>query len=151
MSAFNRHDHVASSIPLCGADELRLLRLASANDTTPVPSAVAQRAETDEITRLYKALDLVRPDTNPRTAQLLDGSRRKMGQKLIEEASEVAFEGLRNRSRGVIRESADLIYHLVVLWRECGVTPDEVWDAMRERADMLGIAEKLPKRPKSQE
>jgi phosphoribosyl-ATP pyrophosphohydrolase len=71
-----------------------------------------------------------------------------MGQKLIEEASEVAFEGLRHRARGVVRESADLVYHLVVLWRECGVMPSEVWDEMRERAQTLGIAEKLPKRPR---
>ena len=71
-----------------------------------------------------------------------------MGQKLIEEASEIAFESLRHRARGVVRESADLVYHLVVLWHECGVTPSEVWDEMRERAETLGIAEKLPKRPR---
>jgi len=54
---------------------------------------------------------------------------------------------VRHRSRGVVRESADLVYHLVVLWRECGITPDEVWAEMRRRADKLGIAEKLPKSP----
>jgi hypothetical protein len=43
------------------------------------------------------------------------------------------------------RESADLIYQLVVLWHECGITPDEVWAEMHRRADKLGIAEKLPK------
>jgi phosphoribosyl-ATP pyrophosphohydrolase len=45
----------------------------------------------------------------------------------------------------VIRESADLVYQLVVLWRECDIDPDEVWAEMRRRADQLGIAEKLPK------
>ena len=70
-----------------------------------------------------------------------------MAQKLIEEAGEIALEAVRHRSRGVVRESADLVYHLVVLWHECGITPDEVWAEMRRRADKLGIAEKLPKTP----
>jgi len=43
------------------------------------------------------------------------------------------------------RETADLIYHLVVLRHESGITPDEVWTEMRCRADKLGIAETLPK------
>jgi phosphoribosyl-ATP pyrophosphohydrolase len=129
--------------------ELRRLKLASANDAEPsVPCPERASADSAEIERLYRALDRVRPETHPRTAQLLEGGKRKMGQKLIEEASEVAFEGLRHRARGVVRESADLIYHLVVLWRECGVAPDEVFDEMRERARLLGIAEKLPKPPK---
>ena len=51
----------------------------------------------------------------------------------------------RDNPRGVVRESADLVYHLVVLWHDCGVTPDEVWTEMHRRADKLGIAEKLPK------
>ena len=129
--------------------ELRRLKLASANDAEPKAACVARpRADSAEIEELYRALDRVRPDTHPRTAQLLEGGKRRMGQKLIEEASEVAFEGLRHRARGVVRESADLIYHLVVLWRECGVAPDEVFEEMRERAKLLGIAEKLPKQPK---
>ncbi|MBV9751281.1 MAG: phosphoribosyl-ATP diphosphatase [Hyphomicrobiales bacterium] len=154
MTALKQHDREVSSTLLRGADELLSLKLASANDAGRAPISVAEldpSATTgiDEIERLYAALDLVRADTNPRTAQLLECGKRKMGQKLIEEASEVAFEGLRHRARGVVRESADLVYHLVVLWRECGVTPSEVWDEMRERAKTLGIAEKLPKRPRN--
>ena len=64
---------------------------------------------------------------------------------MIEEAGEIALEAVRHRSRSVVRESADLIYHLVVLWHECGITPDEVWAEMHRRADKLGLAEKLPK------
>ncbi|SDR08811.1 phosphoribosyl-ATP pyrophosphatase [Rhizobiales bacterium GAS113] len=146
-NALDQHDRKASLTLMCRAEDLRALNLSSANDALP-PAEAAPAADAGEIARLYAALDLVSIDRNPRTAQLLDCGKRKMGQKLIEEASEVAFEGLRNRARGVVRESADLIYHLVVLWRECGVAPDEVWEEMRQRAETLGIAEKLPKRPK---
>ena len=45
----------------------------------------------------------------------------------------------------VVRESADLLYNLVVLWVASGVHPDEVWREMERRERLLGIAEKLPK------
>ena len=110
-------------------------------------TVVFPRAEAAEIERLYDALDRVSAKANPRTARLLAGGRARMARKLMEEAGETALEAARHRSGGVIRESADLIYHLVVLWRDCGVAPEEVWAEMRRRADMLGIAEKLPKAP----
>jgi phosphoribosyl-ATP pyrophosphohydrolase len=103
------------------------------------------RADATEIARLYDALDCVDEHENPRTAHLLASGRAKIAQKVIEEAGEIALEAVRHRSRRVIRESADLVYHLVVLWRDCGIAPDEVWAEMRRRADNLGIAEKLPK------
>jgi phosphoribosyl-ATP pyrophosphohydrolase len=110
------------------------------------PCAGAEfRADAAEIARLYDDLDRVSERDNPRTARLLGCGRTKMAQKLMEEAGEIALEAVRHRSRGVVRESADLIYHLVVLWRECGISPDEVWGEMHRRADKLGIAEKLPK------
>ena len=111
------------------------------------PADAKTGADEAEIARLYDDLDRVNERDNPRTARLLTCGRSKLAQKLVEEAAETALEAARHRSRGVIRESADLVYHLVVLWHECGVTPDEVWAEMRRRADKLGIAEKLPKSP----
>ena len=102
-------------------------------------------ADAREIAWLYVALDWVNEQDNPRTARLLAAGRTKMAQKLMEEAGEVALEAVRHRPRAVIRESADLIYNLVVLGRACGIAPNEVWAEMRHRADTLGIAEKLPK------
>jgi phosphoribosyl-ATP pyrophosphohydrolase len=48
-------------------------------------------------------------------------------------------------SDGVVRESADLLYHLVVLWFHIGIEPTEIWEEMQTRANALGIAEKRPK------
>jgi len=45
----------------------------------------------------------------------------------------------------VVRESADLLYNLTVLWASAGVSPDDVWREMAAAGHMLGIAEKLPK------
>jgi phosphoribosyl-ATP pyrophosphohydrolase len=45
----------------------------------------------------------------------------------------------------VVRESADLLYNLTVLWASAGVKPEDVWHEMARREHLLGIAEKLPK------
>jgi phosphoribosyl-ATP pyrophosphohydrolase len=98
-----------------------------------------------ELDRLYRSLAEVTPENHPRTARLLASSTRKTAQKVIEEAGEVALEAVKHHPCGVVRESADLLYHLVALWHRAGIDPDEVWTEMRGRADTLGIAEKLPK------
>ena len=121
---------------------LRLPRLSSAG---AAPLAPPDTAQANEIDRLYAALDAVTPATNPRTAKLLRSGSRKVAQKVIEEVGEVAIDAVRHSAAGVVRESADLLYHLVVLWRHAGVAPHEVWAEMKARAERLGIAEKLPK------
>ncbi len=104
----------------------------------------------DSISRLHKAVIAVR-DTDPansRTARLLRAGRAKMAKKLAEEAVEVVIDAMDGQTEAVVRESADLIYNLVVLWVHAGVHPEDVWAEMRRREDMFGIAEKLLKVPK---
>jgi len=97
-----------------------------------------------ELERLYTALGQVTAASNPRTFKLLEAGTRKIAQKVIEEAGEVALEAVKYRDEGVVRESA-LLYHLVVLWCRASVEPASIWREMRARAAALGIAEKLPK------
>jgi phosphoribosyl-ATP pyrophosphohydrolase len=80
-----------------------------------------------------------------RTGRLLRSSRRKIAKKLAEEAAEVALEAVMGHRQEVIRESADLMYHVMVLWAATGVRPQDVWAEMDRREKLLGIAEKLPK------
>jgi phosphoribosyl-ATP pyrophosphohydrolase len=111
----------------------------------PDPRAEMQGAGPSELDGLYRSLAEVTSETHPRTAGLLASSTRKAAQKVIEEAGEVALEAVRHRTRNVVRESADLLYHLVALWHRAGIDPTDVWIEMRRRADILGIAEKPPK------
>ena len=76
----------------------------------------------------------VTAESHPRTARLL-GSGRRAAQKVIEEAGEVALEAVKGRSTGIVRESADLLYHLVVLWRRAHIDPSDVYAEMQRRAD----------------
>jgi phosphoribosyl-ATP pyrophosphohydrolase len=104
-------------------------------------------AMADSVARLYKAV-LAARDADPatsRTARLLRAGRAKMAKKLGEEAVEVVIDAMDGRSKAVVRESADLLYNLVVLWAHSGVRPEDVWAEMRRRELMFGIAEKVPK------
>jgi len=68
-----------------------------------------------------------------------------MAKKLAEEAIEVVIDAVNGKTDAVIRESADLLYNLTVLWAAAGVKPEDVWREMARREHLLGIAEKLPK------
>ncbi len=68
-----------------------------------------------------------------------------MVKKLVEEAIEVGVDALGENPDAVIKESADLVYNLVVVWASTGIEPRQVWAEMRQREHVFGIAEKLPK------
>ena len=101
----------------------------------------------DSVTRLYHAALACRYDdpSTSRTARLLRSGRSKMGKK-AEEAVEVILDSVHGNREAVIKESADLIYHLVVLWIATGIRPEDVWKEMDRRERLLGIAEKVPKK-----
>jgi phosphoribosyl-ATP pyrophosphohydrolase len=102
----------------------------------------------DSLVRLYEAVQAAR-DGDPatsRTARLLQSGRGKMAKKMAEEAVEVVIDTVHGDTAAVIRESADLMYNLMVLWVAAGVHPDDVWAEMDRRERLLGIAEKVPKR-----
>ncbi|WP_119302449.1 phosphoribosyl-ATP diphosphatase [Dongia deserti] len=76
------------------------------------------------------------------TAKLLHEGRAKIAKKMGEEAVETAIAAVANDSDAVVSESADLLYHLLVLWVDCGVEPDEVWNKLAAREGTSGLAEK---------
>ena len=101
----------------------------------------------DSLERLYQAVIAAR-DLDPavsRTARLFQRGPSKMAKKLAEEAIEVVIDAVNGNTDAVVRESADLLYNLTVLWVAAGVKPADVWREMGRREDLLGIAEKMPK------
>jgi len=75
------------------------------------------------------------------TAKLFSQGTPRIAQKLGEEAVETVIAAVKGDT-GLIGESADLLYHLLVLWAERGVAPREVWEALEARMGTSGIAEK---------
>ena len=101
----------------------------------------------DLLERLYQAV-IAAKDLDPatsRTARLFQRGPAKMAKKLAEEAIEVVIDAVNGKPDAVVRESADLLYNLTVLWASAGVRPEDVWREMERREHLLGIAEKLPK------
>ncbi|MBF0166214.1 MAG: phosphoribosyl-ATP diphosphatase [Alphaproteobacteria bacterium] len=76
------------------------------------------------------------------TARLFAKGRLKIAQKLGEEAVETALAGVAQGPDQLASESADLLYHLLVLWADAGVRPADVWKKLAERRDRSGIEEK---------
>jgi phosphoribosyl-ATP pyrophosphohydrolase len=101
----------------------------------------------DSLERLYLAI-IAAKDLDPaisRTARLFQRGPAKMAKKLAEEAIEVVIDAVNGKTDAVVRESADLLYNLSVLWASSGVRPEDVWREMERREHLLGIAEKMPK------
>jgi phosphoribosyl-ATP pyrophosphohydrolase len=76
------------------------------------------------------------------TAKLLARGTKRIAQKVGEEAVETVIEAVRGRRDKLIGESADLIYHLMVLWADARILPAEVWAELARREGISGIAEK---------
>jgi len=98
--------------------------------------------------RLWKAIRKRRradPEASY-TARLFARGRAKIAQKLGEEAVEAVIEGVQGDAPALTRESADLLYHLLVLWAESGVSPADVAAELARREGISGIAEKAARR-----
>lgn len=76
------------------------------------------------------------------TAKLFAEGRARIAQKLGEEAMETAIACVARDRDGIVNESADLLYHLLVLWADAEVTPAEVWARLAQREGTSGLAEK---------
>ena len=76
------------------------------------------------------------------SARLLSRGTAKIAQKFGEEAVECLIEATLGNSTALVAESADVLYHLIVIWVNAGIRPDEVWAELQRREGISGIAEK---------
>src|SRR3954471_20633130 len=76
------------------------------------------------------------------SARLLSRGTAKVAQKFGEEAVECLIEAVAGNREALVGESADVLYHLIVLWVASGIQPDEVWAELKRREGISGIAEK---------
>ena len=75
------------------------------------------------------------------TAQLFEGGVPKITNKVGEEAFETVVAALTQPEK-VVNESADLLYHLLVLWAELKITPKDIFCELQSRSGVSGIDEK---------
>jgi len=97
---------------------------------------------------LYETIDK-RRDADPKeswTAKLLAKGVPKIAQKTGEEAVETVIAAVADDPEALTAESADLLYHLLVLWAARGVTPDMVWKELQRREGLSGLDEKASRK-----
>jgi len=101
-------------------------------------------ADATVLDRLYKVIES-RKGADPArsgTARLFAKGTEKIAQKVGEEAVETIIEGLKGKKKDLASESADLLYHLLVLWADRNLKPAEVWATLSQRSGVSGVEEK---------
>jgi phosphoribosyl-ATP pyrophosphohydrolase len=93
---------------------------------------------------------LSRKDASPsesHSARLLSRGTAKIAQKFGEEAVECVIEAVGGHRTALIAESADVLYHLLVIWVDAGLRPEQIWAELSRREGLSGIAEKAARKP----
>ncbi len=75
-------------------------------------------------------------------AKLQSKGRKKMAQKVAEEGAEVAISAVSEGKEELVSESADLLFHLLVLLNDAEITIDEVLEELAKRQGISGLEEK---------
>ena len=80
------------------------------------------------------------------TAKLLAAGVEKCAKKFGEEAIETVIAAIQRDKTELAKESADVLYHLMVLWAASGITPDEVYAVLKSREAQSGLEEKASRK-----
>ena len=81
------------------------------------------------------------------SARLLSRGTAKIAQKFGEEAVECLIEAVGGHRTALVGESADVLYHLLVIWVDAGLRPEQIWAELTRREDISGIEEKAARKP----
>jgi phosphoribosyl-ATP pyrophosphohydrolase len=81
------------------------------------------------------------PDAS-HVARLFQKGTRKIAQKLGEEAVETVIAAMSQKRKDIVGESADLMFHLLVLWADAGIRPQDIWAELARREGVSGVDEK---------
>ena len=107
-----------------------------------VDTADADALVLDRLWRTIESRRLAGDVETSHSARLLARGTAKVAQKLGEEAVECVIEAAQGHRPEIVLESADVLYHLLVVWVDAGIRPEEVWAELRRREGISGIAEK---------
>ena len=119
----------------------RLAALAAPAALPPPMSVGASSAVLDRLWAVVHDRRTADPEVS-HSARLLRRGTAKVAQKFGEEAVECLIEAVSGNRDALISESADVLYHLMVMWVNAGVRPEEVWAELQRREGVSGVAEK---------
>lgn len=105
---------------------------------------MSEKSPWEVVDRLYATI-VKRKGADPAssyTARLYAAGTEKIVQKFGEESIELVIEALGGDRQKLAEESADVLYHLLVVWAQAGVSPQQVCDVLEKRTAMSGVEEK---------
>jgi phosphoribosyl-ATP pyrophosphohydrolase len=117
--------------------------------TSAVMPPPANAPDARVLDRLWATV-VSRKDASPtesHSARLLARGTAKIAQKFGEEAVECLIEAVGGHRTALVAESADVLYHLLVMWVDAGLRPELIWAELARREGMSGIAEKAARKP----
>jgi phosphoribosyl-ATP pyrophosphohydrolase len=103
----------------------------------------------DPLDKLFATI-ASRKDADPGmsyTAKLLAAGVEKCAKKFGEEATEVVIAAIQKDKEELAKESADVLYHLLVLWAASGIKPQDVYAVLQSRESQSGLEEKASRKP----
>ena len=109
-----------------------------------MPDKMTEKVTAEILDRLFAEI-AAKATADPKTsytASLIADAPEKPLRKLSEEVTEAMIEAMRGDKSALARESADILYHLLVVWQAAGLSADEVWQILSERQGVSGLVEK---------
>ena len=131
-------------LKLKGAKLPKRIRKVEARVLEPL-SVSPNGAEAMILDRLWETVEqrrLAGDIATSHSARLIARGTAKVAQKFGEEAVECVIEATIGNRAATVLESADVLYHLIVIWVDAGIRPAEVWAELARRQGISGIAEK---------
>jgi phosphoribosyl-ATP pyrophosphohydrolase len=107
-----------------------------------IPSGGANAMILDRLWQTVEQRRLAGDIATSHSARLMARGTAKVAQKFGEEAVECLIEATIGNRAATMLESADVLYHLIVIWVDAGIRPEEVWAELARRQGISGIAEK---------
>jgi phosphoribosyl-ATP pyrophosphohydrolase len=130
-----------TGMKLTGKKAAAPLALADAPPPPPPRALGPSAAVLDRLWRVIESRREADPEVS-HSARLLARGTAKIAQKFGEEAVECLIEATRGNPQALVAESADVLYHMLVMWVDAGIRTDDVWAELQRREGVSGIAEK---------
>ena len=131
-----------------GAKKSSAQKTTAAKRSVSLPPPIQDAPDARVLDQLWGTV-LTRSTASPNeshSARLLSRGTGKVAQKFGEEAVECVIEAVAKNRTALIGESADVLYHLLVLWVDAGLRPEEIWGELKRREGMSGLAEKAARK-----
>lgn len=104
---------------------------------------VKNKMDDQFVTELFKSLkERAKKNNNSSYTSQLIKNPDLLAKKIGEESAELIIDFIKRNKTGIINESADLLYHIFVVWISVGINPREIWDELSKRQSQSGIEEK---------